>query len=874
MTDSKGGKRWADVVDEDPLSSPEERPKSKPDNVADLPNDNFSLSMRVEEGSTAGSHRGGGRSRDQAPEWPTRAPFKAWFGSLRFEVTERELEDMFRDDRLRPLDIQLIEDHQTGKSRGFGYVEFESLMDLKDAVRMYDGKNLRGRPMRVNPVSEKDKEKNRERDRGGDRRGYGGDRDRDRDRGGGYRDRDRDRGDYRGGGERSRDRDRDYRDYRDHGGRGDYRDRDRDRDYRDRDRGDRDRRGDGYGDRYRDRDRDRGDRDRDRDRRGHRDDDRDFRGEHRGGDRDRGDRDRGEDWGRGGGGGGRDWGDLRKSGGGDGGGGGRPRRPSEDEATQTDERELAKAAQQEAGVPRERPKLNLIQRGDGPREDRNGGGVDPRGGKQRSSIFGDAKPNDPLAYEKKKEEEKAHDRSRERSGSEASMSQSAAASAYKESSRGEKRELTGISLGGGSSISVTPQAPQEKGGGDGPGGSWRRNDSGGGRPDRGEKGEQRARPPSGSRGGSNANNRDRDRDRSDWKGTTGENRQQEKDKEKAPARAEDKDKDKEQPVGLSKSSGRGWGVPVVSSAGGVEAADAEEDPVRLVSSGEGGERETVPTPTSPDSPSSKIPPWKRHAKPKEEPTADSGEMADGDSKAGDPSPDEATGPARERAESAASRSTSALQRPAAALAPWARPEHLTQPGPGPRGPPPASPAGGGGGAPPRPPGEKQNTHKERERGENGGGSRSDRPWRQNSKETEGGGGGEGRRENNNRRGSRGGGRGRGGGGGSFDRGESGTSTQWGEGGGRGGGKGGRGGRGRGGGSRGDRGEGGDPQERKREDREKHKGGDRERNWEKPAGGGGGAQTGGGEDGGASKDDKPKGAPVSNKFAALLGGDDD
>ena len=154
---------------------------------------------------------------------------RIYIGNLSYDTTEESLTNAFS--KFANVVKVNIPRKENGKSRGFGFVEFQNLDDAQKAINEMDGKELDGRTVNVGLSKPRD-----------------GRPPRDRDRRGGYRDRDRDYG---------RDRGRDY-DRRDRGRDYDRRDRydDRGRDY---DRGDR---------RGRDRDYDRGDRGRDYDRRG------------------------------------------------------------------------------------------------------------------------------------------------------------------------------------------------------------------------------------------------------------------------------------------------------------------------------------------------------------------------------------------------------------------------------------------------------------------------------------------------------------------------------------------------------------------------------------------------------------------------------
>lgn len=94
-------------------------------------------------------------------------------------------------------EVLLMQDKFTGKSRGFAFVTMASEGDAQNAVTQLDGKQIEGRPLRVNEARPRD-----ERGGGGgggfeDRRGGGG--------GGGHRSEGRGGGGgggYRGSGDR------------------------------------------------------------------------------------------------------------------------------------------------------------------------------------------------------------------------------------------------------------------------------------------------------------------------------------------------------------------------------------------------------------------------------------------------------------------------------------------------------------------------------------------------------------------------------------------------------------------------------------------------------------------------------------------------
>ncbi|BEI97789.1 hypothetical protein CcaverHIS631_0300880 [Cutaneotrichosporon cavernicola] len=90
--------------------------------------------------------RFGGPQREELP-LPTIPPFTAFIGNLTFETEDDQLREFFAD--IAPLSVRLVKDLPTGKSKGFGYVEFSSQADLKAALDR-SGANLAGRSIRVN----------------------------------------------------------------------------------------------------------------------------------------------------------------------------------------------------------------------------------------------------------------------------------------------------------------------------------------------------------------------------------------------------------------------------------------------------------------------------------------------------------------------------------------------------------------------------------------------------------------------------------------------------------------------------------------------------------------------------------------------------
>lgn len=87
-----------------------------------------------------------------------------YVGSLSYDVTEEELKKVFEAFG-QVESVKLIKDNFSGRSKGFGFVEMPDSADANSAIDGLDGKDLKGRPLKVN--------KARARTEG---RGYGGNR--------------------------------------------------------------------------------------------------------------------------------------------------------------------------------------------------------------------------------------------------------------------------------------------------------------------------------------------------------------------------------------------------------------------------------------------------------------------------------------------------------------------------------------------------------------------------------------------------------------------------------------------------------------------------------------------------------------------------
>jgi len=74
---------------------------------------------------------------------------KLYVGNLPFSATEQLLKDTFSQCGTVET-AKLISDRDTGRSKGFGFVEMSSDAEASEAIQKFDGQDMDGRPMKVN----------------------------------------------------------------------------------------------------------------------------------------------------------------------------------------------------------------------------------------------------------------------------------------------------------------------------------------------------------------------------------------------------------------------------------------------------------------------------------------------------------------------------------------------------------------------------------------------------------------------------------------------------------------------------------------------------------------------------------------------------
>jgi RNA recognition motif-containing protein len=107
---------------------------------------------------------------------------RLYVGNLSYNVTEAELKEVFAEGGKNVVEVKIVLDRDTGRPRGFAFVEMGSDGEAAQAIETLKGREIQGRPISVSEARE------RAARGGGGGGGFGGGRGRERDeRGGGRR---------------------------------------------------------------------------------------------------------------------------------------------------------------------------------------------------------------------------------------------------------------------------------------------------------------------------------------------------------------------------------------------------------------------------------------------------------------------------------------------------------------------------------------------------------------------------------------------------------------------------------------------------------------------------------------------------------------
>ena len=91
---------------------------------------------------------------------------RLYVGNLPFSADETQIRDLFSQDGRSVTEVKLVTERETGRPRGFGFVEMGSTQDADGAIRDLNGRDFGGRALTVNEA--------KERSSGGGGGGFGG----------------------------------------------------------------------------------------------------------------------------------------------------------------------------------------------------------------------------------------------------------------------------------------------------------------------------------------------------------------------------------------------------------------------------------------------------------------------------------------------------------------------------------------------------------------------------------------------------------------------------------------------------------------------------------------------------------------------------
>ena len=91
---------------------------------------------------------------------------RLYVGNLPFSADEYQIRELFGRNGRSVAEVKLVTDRDTGRPRGFGFVEMGSNEDADAAIREFNGYDFGGRALTVNEA--------RERTAGGGGGGFGG----------------------------------------------------------------------------------------------------------------------------------------------------------------------------------------------------------------------------------------------------------------------------------------------------------------------------------------------------------------------------------------------------------------------------------------------------------------------------------------------------------------------------------------------------------------------------------------------------------------------------------------------------------------------------------------------------------------------------
>jgi RNA recognition motif-containing protein len=80
---------------------------------------------------------------------------RLYVGNLSYNVTEPELRDAFAEGGRNVVEVKIVMDRDTGRPRGFAFVEMGSADEASAAITSLTGREIQGRPINVSEARER-----------------------------------------------------------------------------------------------------------------------------------------------------------------------------------------------------------------------------------------------------------------------------------------------------------------------------------------------------------------------------------------------------------------------------------------------------------------------------------------------------------------------------------------------------------------------------------------------------------------------------------------------------------------------------------------------------------------------------------------------
>ncbi len=79
---------------------------------------------------------------------------RLYVGNLPFDIDESQLRALFQEGGRQVTEVKMITDRDTGRPRGFAFVEMGSQADVQAAISALNGREVGGRALTVNEARE------------------------------------------------------------------------------------------------------------------------------------------------------------------------------------------------------------------------------------------------------------------------------------------------------------------------------------------------------------------------------------------------------------------------------------------------------------------------------------------------------------------------------------------------------------------------------------------------------------------------------------------------------------------------------------------------------------------------------------------------